>query len=594
MALKGGCSKVTAGGYILVVAQGTRGCGLRLLRGLFTILAGSALALALPAHAERVQNLSPTKAAPGGERRVALVIGNGAYKGAALRNPVNDARAMARALAEAGFAVTLGEDLNRAGMNRAIREFGDSLARGGAGLFYFAGHGMQVRNRNFLIPVDVQIEREDEIEYNSVDANQVLSKMDSAKNSTNIVILDACRNNPFARSFKLAATGLAQMDAPSGTLIAFATAPGQVAFDGEGEHGVYTKHLLAQIRNSGVPVELLFKQVRNGVMADTNERQVPWESSSLRGEFFFLQQSPQAMAEEQQRRQKEQIDSAVTSAMKAANERAEREREERERQLAQERAELQKRMEQLVQEALARQRASAQTVSGPLVPEPASAAPPPAIGSAASQTGPRISSSVPVLVATARPTTGEVPLNGAAIPRTGDRWEYETKDLSNRKLARQSIEVSNIDPRGIQERVAVDDGSEFVLIHGPGLYLSGAGLLQFSPYLLAYDRLERIPEGEIALAQFADCSGPRSCSTTSRLMGKESITVPAGTFDTTKVHVDILVRNVGASSILGTGQIRLTIWYAHEARRVVKVVGAAAGGTQTPNFETTLQSYKLN
>jgi hypothetical protein len=115
----------------------------------------------------------------------------------------------------------------------------------------------------------------------------VLAKMDSAKNTLNIVILDACRNNPFSRGFRAAQAGLAPMDAPSGTFIAFATAPGSVAADGAGEHGVYTKYLLAEMQRPGVPIELMFKQVRNGVMNETRGRQVPWESSSLRGEFAF-------------------------------------------------------------------------------------------------------------------------------------------------------------------------------------------------------------------------------------------------------------------------------------------------------------------
>ena len=243
--------------------------------------------LAVPAVAERVQNLAPTQPAPGNERRVALVIGNSAYKSSPLRNPANDARAMARALADVGFAVTVLEDGTRAGMHRAVRLFGDELLRGGAGLFYYAGHGMQVRGRNYLVPVDVEIEREDEVEFQAVDANLVLAKMDSAKNSLNLMILDACRNNPFARSFRSSSQGLAQMDAPSGTLVAFATAPGSVAADGDGENGVYTKHLLKELRQPGVAVEQLFKRVRIGVSIETGDRQIPWESSSLKGDFFF-------------------------------------------------------------------------------------------------------------------------------------------------------------------------------------------------------------------------------------------------------------------------------------------------------------------
>ena len=300
------------------------------------------LVISPAALAEKVQSLAALKPAPGGERRMALVIGNSAYKSAPLRNPVNDARAVARALAETGFVVTLMEDASQSSMRRTIRIFGDELVRGGVGLFYYAGHGMQVRGKNFLVPVNADIEREDEVEDQAVDANLVLSKMDSARNSLNIMILDACRNNPFQRSFRTAAQGLAQMDAPSGTLIAFATAPGSVAADGAGDNGIYTKHLLSEIRQPGLPVEQLFKQVRIGVSRETGDRQIPWESSSLRGDFFFLPPVATAGAADQQAA----IQKAVQDATRASDERA-----------ARERVELQQRMEQMIQQVLPKQRA---------------------------------------------------------------------------------------------------------------------------------------------------------------------------------------------------------------------------------------------
>ncbi|MDH4134972.1 MAG: caspase family protein, partial [Gammaproteobacteria bacterium] len=155
------------------------------------------------------------------------------------------------------------------------------------GLFYFAGHGIQIKGRNYLIPVGANFEHEDEVSYRSLDAGQVMDKMDSAKSKVNLLILDACRNNPFHRQFRARRQGLAEMEAPAGTLIAFATAPGAVALDGEGDHGVYTKHLLQKINEPGVPVEQVFKRVRVGVSAETAERQIPWESSSLREDFQF-------------------------------------------------------------------------------------------------------------------------------------------------------------------------------------------------------------------------------------------------------------------------------------------------------------------
>ncbi len=173
-------------------------------------------------------------AAPAGEARIALVIGNGAYKDSPLLNPVNDAKAVSAALRDAGFEVIERHDQGAVEMRRAIREFGEKLRGKGAGLFYFAGHGVQVNGRNFLIPANADIKYEDEIEDQSVDVALVLNKMESAKARINLVVLDACRNNPFVRGSRSAQSGLAAMEAPIGSLIAYATSPGQVASDGRG------------------------------------------------------------------------------------------------------------------------------------------------------------------------------------------------------------------------------------------------------------------------------------------------------------------------------------------------------------------------
>ncbi len=163
------------------------------------------------------------------EQRTALVIGNATYRIASLRNPSNDARDMSAALQNLGFSVTTLIDANNQKMYQAIRDFGKDLARGRTGLFYYAGHGMQVGGRNYLIPVDADIRAEDEVRYFAVDAGLILSKMESAGNETNIVILDACRDNPFKRSFRSSSRGLAVVEAPKGSLVIYATAPGSVA-----------------------------------------------------------------------------------------------------------------------------------------------------------------------------------------------------------------------------------------------------------------------------------------------------------------------------------------------------------------------------
>lgn len=221
------------------------------------------------------------------QRRLAVVIGNSKYEKSRLKNPVNDAQAMARLLRRLDFEVDLVENGGRRAMVTMMNSFGRKLRQADVGLFYYAGHGVQVKGRNYLIPVDAVLETEADVEFEALDLGRVLSKMEDARCPLNIVVLDACRDNPFSRSFRSVSKGLALVDAPRGTLLAFATAPGSVAADGEGSNGVYTKHLLANIEREDLSIEEVFKQVRIGVVNDTDGRQTPWESSSLMGSFHF-------------------------------------------------------------------------------------------------------------------------------------------------------------------------------------------------------------------------------------------------------------------------------------------------------------------
>ena len=230
------------------------------------------------------------------EPRHALVVGNANYSSAPLLNSVNDATAVAKVLEKAGFTVDLKVNASQKQLQDAVTAFGDRLKGGGAGLFYFAGHGVQIKGRNFLMPVGSDIKREDEVPYKAVDVQQVLDKMETARNRINVVILDACRDNPFARSSRSNAGGLSQVDAPIGSLVAFATAPGSVASDGKGTNGLYTQHLLANIERPGLSIEEVFKRVRLGVRLDSNGGQVPWESTSLEGDFAFFAPTVSAKA----------------------------------------------------------------------------------------------------------------------------------------------------------------------------------------------------------------------------------------------------------------------------------------------------------
>lgn len=221
------------------------------------------------------------------QKRVALVIGNAVYQGApALRNPVNDARAMSNALNGLGFEVIEVTDATQKEMNRAITTFGSKLNADTAALFFYAGHGLQVKGKNYIVPVDAQIDSESAVSTEAVSIDAVLDQLNVSPVS--IVILDACRNNPFERSFrKMGDGGLAQMDAPKGSFIAYATAPGKTAADGVGKNGLFTQELLKQINTPGLTLESVFKRVRSNVASQSGDAQMPWDSSSMTGEFYF-------------------------------------------------------------------------------------------------------------------------------------------------------------------------------------------------------------------------------------------------------------------------------------------------------------------
>jgi Caspase domain len=232
--------------------------------------------------------------APIDGKRVALVIGNGAYGAGRLNNPALDARAMAATLRSLGFEVGTGEDMTYQGMRRAVADFGERMAGAAVALFYYAGHGLQVGGKNYLVPVDAEIKTELYVAAETVELNTVLGLMQDAKTRVNILIIDACRDNPFARRFRGVARGLAFMDAPNGTYVAYATAPGSVAEDGDpGQNSIYTGELIKVLREPGLRIEDVFKRVRVAVLARTNNRQNPWDASSLTGDFFLNAANPE-------------------------------------------------------------------------------------------------------------------------------------------------------------------------------------------------------------------------------------------------------------------------------------------------------------
>jgi hypothetical protein len=234
------------------------------------------------------------------ERRVALVVGNSAYKNVTpLDNPVKDAALMAETLGSLGFTLIGGSaqlDLDKSRMDTAIQNFGRELQGADVALFYYAGHGVQVAGANYLVPISANPTREADVDFQMVDANLVLRQMQGSGTRLNLVILDACRNNPFgARGLRGSDGGLAQMRAPDGTVISYATQPGNVAQDGSDGHSPYTRALAATLRLPGLDIFQTFNQVGLAVKRDTGGSQQPWVSSSpIDGTFYFVPPATQA------------------------------------------------------------------------------------------------------------------------------------------------------------------------------------------------------------------------------------------------------------------------------------------------------------
>lgn len=242
-----------------------------------TLVAAVTLASALPASAEQ---------------RIALIIGNSSYETvSALDNPTRDAELIASTLEQIDFQVTLLIDATQIEMKQALSDFGRNLRNGGAdttGLFYYAGHGVQSFGNNYLLPVDVSLNDAADLDLEGVEAQSVLRQMASARNRTNFVILDACRNNPFEDMAEFDSPGLAEMKAPTGTFLSYATSPGAVALDGLGQNSPFTTALAREMVKPGVAVEQMFKKVRVSVLEETNGLQTPWDTSSLTNNFTFV------------------------------------------------------------------------------------------------------------------------------------------------------------------------------------------------------------------------------------------------------------------------------------------------------------------
>jgi hypothetical protein len=234
--------------------------------------------------------------------KIALVIGNSKYKESPLKNPANDARAMAETLKSVGFNVTLRMDAGRTELATAVDAYVKELAaRKCVGMFYYAGHGIQLAWKNYMLPVDMDIDSIADVQKQGVEVHSLMEGLTKAGNALNVIILDACRDNPFGSLKGADQKGLSQMDAPPSTLLAYATSPGNVASDGEGANGLYTENLLKEVRVPEAKLEDVFKRVRLSVRRRSNGAQIPWESTSLEEDFWFVPPASLKRASEAER-----------------------------------------------------------------------------------------------------------------------------------------------------------------------------------------------------------------------------------------------------------------------------------------------------
>ena len=267
---------------------------------------GTAARFILVALIAMWESTVPTQAASG-QRRVALVIGNSAYVNTPrLENPKNDATDLAATLQQLGFEVIQGHDLDKARMDRTIRSFAETIAGAQMALFFYAGHGLQVNGQNYLVPVDAKLSTASALDFEMIRLDLIQRTMER-ESATNIIMLDACRDNPLARNLARSlgtrsssiGRGLAAVESGEGTLISFSTQPGNVALDGTGRNSPYAGALLKRMTVAGEDLPSILINVRNDVIAETNRRQVPWEHSALTAKIYFSPpQAEQAKARE--------------------------------------------------------------------------------------------------------------------------------------------------------------------------------------------------------------------------------------------------------------------------------------------------------
>jgi uncharacterized caspase-like protein len=491
------------------------------------------------------------------EQRLALVIGNAAYRHYPLETPVNDARLVAGSLRQAGFEVAVHENLDRAGLVNALREFGNRLNENTIAVVFYAGHGLQLRDRNYMIPVDAEIRSEDEIAIAGLDLSFILGRMSQARSRINIVILDACRNNPFAGKAGSNTQGLAQMDAPVGTLLAYATAPGKLAADsGGGANNLYASNLARQMLSPGLPVELVFKRVREAVVRDTSQFQVPWESSSLQGEFAFV--PGVAAAREAAGELEAAGEVAFWNSIQTSN-RADEYR------------------------AYLRQYPGGRFVALAQARVAAMSAP-----------------AAPVVAATSAEPKPVVPLATAKpelLPRVGDTWRYRVQDQFRLGDLFVTAKVDAITGDGVIETWTTTSDAKVrstLAALEPGFTnLPGWGLTppEFAPYLQAAGLLRTGQKMGEQQRRIEEVMMPLSVI----VEGEEEVQVGAGRFRAVKLVLRGQARARGAAKSSQPMQTEQVVWYAPEVKRSVKsTVSTKVGSSLRESTSFELMEFKLN
>jgi uncharacterized caspase-like protein len=528
--------------------------------------------------ADNTRNLT-VATAPGKGNRVALVIGNSAYPAGALANPKNDATAIAAALKKLDFDVNLVVNANKSALDNAFKQFSNKSEKADVALLFYAGHGVQVNGNNYIVPLDANPQNERDLKREMVKMDDVIDDMGSAK--VKLIFFDACRDNPLSRSFSRGGSrGMAAPVEATGTLISFATKHGNTASDGDGRHSPYTQALLAEMESpNGIEIEQMLRKVQQDVKKTTQGQQEPWRYGSLDGDFYFkapaqqtdsgqLVQEAVRQAREQaerdrlelqqsmekMRREREASDLSAQEAVRQAREQA-REQAERDR------VQLQQSMEKMLKEALARQNAMLEAERKSWQEQQKAQSPQASAALA-------VTAAPATVVAALGPSTTmaatrPLAFAGGKAPQVGDEWEYLVRDDLFGKNKKLLWRVKAVVPSsGVLEELLVNGEPVQEWVFGNKADFVAAPIeskLIIGPHWDGSEILKLPVHGT------GDCIARLRCLVTAKMVGKEQISVPAGTFDAVRLEGQITAF-LSAMSIGG----RISIWYSEKDRRLLK------------------------